>query len=49
MSTKIGVQHYRFPRPLRVRKGDCIGWRHYGQGVIAFDYGGNAVRWKYGI
>ena len=46
--TELGDIHQEFDRPLTVQEGDCVGWRHTGQGVVDFDYGGSEVRWHYG-
>ena len=44
-----GRQRRVLKTPLGFLKGDCVGWAHTGQGTIDFSYGGNDVRWKYGI
>lgn len=51
--TDLGASTYYFSPPLQVQAGDCIGWRHTGRGVFAFDTiglsdGGSPVKFLFG-
>jgi hypothetical protein len=43
-----GVQKYVLPVPMHISRNDYIGWSHLGSGMIAYDNGGNNMRWSMG-